>query len=119
MRTFHKILVLVSLIAIVQTGIAYFMGAEINKWALLVAALVLVHNLRELQFENMKDSLEVTRYNSLVIVDAIRKEFGAEGLRRIENRSLDILAERAPEEIREEALKVTEAIKKLNNKEAN
>lgn len=119
MRTFHKILVLVSLIIIVRTGIDYFMGAEINEWSLLAAALVLVHNLRELQFENMKDLLNVTRYNSGVIVDAIRQEFGTEGLRRIENRSLDILAERAPEEIREEAQKLTEAVKKLNNKEAN
>lgn len=114
MRTFHKILILVSLIIIVRTGIDYFMGAEINDWALLTAALVLVHNLRELQFENMKDSLEVTRYNSGVIVDAIRKEFGDEGLRRIKNRSLDLLAESAPEDIREEALKTVEALKKLD-----
>ncbi len=114
MKTFHKILVLVGIIIIVRTGIDYFTGAEINEWALLTAALVLVQNLRELQFENIKDLLEVNRYNSVVIVDAIRKEFGDEGLLRIKNRSLDILAENAPEDIRDEALKTVEAIKKLN-----
>jgi hypothetical protein len=45
---------------------------------------------------------------------AIRKEFGDEGMLRIKNRSLDILAESAPEDIRDEALKTVEAIKKLN-----
>lgn len=119
MRTFHKILVLVSLIIIVRTGIDYFMGAEINDWALLSAAIVLVHNLRELQFENIKDLLKVERYNSAIVVDAIRKEFGVEGMRRIENRSIDTIVEHAPEDIREEALKVAEALKKLNNKETN
>lgn len=114
MRIIHKALILVCTISIVQTGIAYFMGAEINKWALLAAALVIIHNLRELQFEDTKDLLEVTRYNSGVIVDAIRKEFGDEGMLRIKNRSLDILAENAPDDIREEALKTVEAIKKLN-----
>ena len=114
MRTIPKLLILGCTIAIVHSVIAYFMGAEINKWALLAAFLVIVHNVRELQFENIKDLLFVTRYNDDVIMDAIRTEFGAEGMLRIKNRSLDILAERAPEEIREETQKLIENLKKHN-----
>ena len=119
MRLFHKALILISLTAIVHTVISYFMGDDINKWALLTAAIVLIHNMRELQFEGLKGLLDVTLYNNGVIMDAIRKEFGTEGMLRIRDRSLDILSERAPEEIRGDVSKLAEALKKLNNKEVN
>lgn len=114
MRTIHKALILVCAISIVHSVILYFLGAEINGWALLAAALVIVHNLRELQFENTKDLLFDARHHFDVIMDAIHKEFGDEGMLRVWNRGLDILAENAPDDIREEALKTVEAIKKLN-----
>lgn len=119
MRTVHKVIILVCTIAFVQTVIAYFMGAEINKWVLLTAAIVIVHNLRELQFEDMKDLLESSRTSSAILFEAVRREFGPDGQLRVKNRGLDIIAERAPEEIREEALKMTEIIKKINNKEVH
>lgn len=119
MKLFHKAIVLVSIFCLVEFGLSYLMGGEVDSKSVLIAALVLVSNLRELQFKHTKDALAASRNSGAILFEAVRREFGTEGQRRIKNRGLDIIAERAPEEIREEALKATEALKKLFNKEEN
>ena len=114
MKLFHKAMVLVSICCLVEFGISYFMGGDVDSTCVLIMALVLVSNLRELQFEHTKDLLEGSRSSGAILFEAVRREFGTEGQRRVKNRSLDILAEHAPEDIREEVLNATEAIKKLN-----
>lgn len=114
MKLFHKAMVLVSIICLVEFGLSYLMGGEVDSNSVLIISLVLVSNLRELQFEHTKDLLEGSRSSGAIMFEAVRREFGTEGQRRVKNRGLDILAERAPEEIREEALKATEVLKKLN-----
>lgn len=114
MKLFHKAMVLVSIGCLVEFGISYFMGGDVDSKCVLIMALVLVSNLRELQFEHTKDLLEGSRSSGAILFEAVRREFGTEGQRRVKNRSLDILAEHAPEDIREEVLNATEAIKKLN-----
>lgn len=111
----HKILILVASLCAASAFINYFFNdAEINWWAVLVCGLVIVNNLRELQFDRIKDYYDTTVVTLESFRNAVFTVCDDATIDRIVLQQSDNIVDMAPEEIRPELRKVNELMKKMH-----
>ena len=112
---FHKILILAASLGVVSAFINYFLfDVEINWWAVLVCALVIVHNLRELQYDKLKEHYDTTLVTLKSFRDAVFAECDKKTVDRIVLKQADNIVEMAPEEYRPELSKINDLLKKMH-----
>lgn len=110
----HKILILIAAVGAVSVLVNHFFnGAELDWNSLLIAGLVIVTNLRELQFNQIKEHYDTTFVTLMSFRDAAFKVCDDETIDRISLKAADIIVETAPEELQPELRKVNEMLKKM------
>lgn len=112
---YHKILILVAAVGVVSTFIQYFLfDVEINWWAVLACGLVIVGNLRELQFDRIKEYYDTAFVSLKCFREAAFSICDKETIRRITLKTADNIVDLAPEELQPELRKVNDLLKKIN-----
>lgn len=111
----HKIIILAATIATGSTFVKYFFfNVEINWWAVLVCGLVIVNNLRELQFDRIKEHYDATFLSLSSFRDATFSVCDDKTIDRILLKAADIVVETAPEECQPELRKMNDLLKKIH-----
>lgn len=111
----HKILILAA--AILAASILlnhFFNGADIDWANMLILALVIGHNVRELQWDKIKEYYETTFVTLMSFRDAVFAECDDETIDRISIKVSDITIDTAPEELQPELRKANELLKKIH-----
>lgn len=111
---YHKILILVAAVGAVSNFIRYFLfDVEINWWAVLTCGLVIVGNLRELQFDKIKEYYDTAFVSLKCFKEAALSVCDKETINRIALRAADNIVDMAPEELQPELRKINEMLKKM------
>lgn len=112
---FHKILILVAAVGAVSVLVNHFFnGAELDWNSLLIAGLVIVTNLRELQFDRIKEQYDKTLLTLESFRDAVLAECDDKTVDRIVLKQADNIVDMAPEEFRPELNKINDLLKKMH-----
>lgn len=115
---YHKILILVAAVGAVSTFINYFLfDVEINWWAVLTCGLVIVSNLRELQFDRIKEYYDTAFVSLKCFKKAALSVCDKETINRIALKAADNIVDMAPEELQPKLRKVNDLLKKMQNLE--
>lgn len=113
---FHKILILTAALGAVSDFIKYFLfDVEINWWVVLVCGLVIIANLRELQFDKIKEYYDTTVATLTSFRDAVFAVCDDETIDRIALKQADLIVELAPKELQPELRKANDLLKKMHN----
>lgn len=110
----HKILILAASLIAASILLNHFLnGADIDWNGMLIAGIIIVHNVRELQLDKIKEQYETAfvslssfRFATLSVCDN-------ETIDRISLKAADIIVESAPEDLQPELRKVNELLKKM------
>lgn len=110
----HKILILAASLIAASILLNHFLnGADIDWNGMLIAGIIIVHNVRELQLDKIKEQYETAfvslssfRFATLSVCDN-------ETINRISLKAADIIVESAPEDLQPELRKVNELLKKM------
>lgn len=112
---FHKILILVAAIGAVSILFNYFFnGAEFDGRGMLILGLVIVHNLRELQFDRLQDQYDTTIVTLESFRAAVFSICDDKTVDRIVLKQADNIVNMAPEEFRHELTQVNDLLKKMH-----
>lgn len=111
---YHKILIIAAVLATGSAFVKYFLfDVEINWWAILVCGLVIVHNLRELQFDRIKEYYDTAFVSLKCFKEAALSVCDKETINRIALKAADNIVDMAPEELQPELRKVNDLLKKM------
>lgn len=112
---FHKIMILASAIGAVSILFNYFFnGADFDGRGMLIMAIVIVNELRGLQYDKLKDQYDTTLVTLKSFRDAVFAECDDETIDRIVLKQGDNIVDMAPEEYRPELNKVNDLLKKMH-----
>lgn len=111
---YHKILILVAALCSASILLNHFFnGADIDWKCMLVLGLVILQNLRELQFDRIKEQYETAFVSLTSFREATLSVCDSETIDQISLKAADIIVDTAPEELQPELRKVNELLKKM------
>lgn len=112
---YHKILILVAALCAVSILLNHFVnGADIDWKCMLVLGIVIVQNLRELQFDRITKQYDTTVATLTSFREATFSVCDDETIDRIELKQADNIVDMAPEDIQPELRKANELLKRLH-----